>query len=138
MNDLTTIPVDGSRFEFTFAESGPFFDFKSGEQQMDRVDGRPLWLVVALFKEVGEDRSVGRGVGMVKVKVPSLTPFDVVLTPFSQISFDGLTARPYAMAQEGGRVNDGLTLTASGVTVVKPSANGAKPAKPIEQTPAAV
>lgn len=112
------VPVDTSRVETTYVETvGKMVD---GAQKVTRDDGRPIWAVRVLLREVGGAVEMARP-ELVEVAVPSNRDLAEVLDPFMPIVFDGLRCFPWVM--EG---RNGLAFSADGAKTVRPSANGTK------------
>ena len=132
------VPVDTSRVEMTFIESVPKMarDQKTGiSAQKLHADGRPVWAVRCLAREVGATVPENAKPELIEVGVPNPRDLGDVLDAFAPIAFDNLRVFPWAMGQDGGGVNSGLAYSADGCRTGKPSTNGAKP-KPAEQAAA--
>jgi len=85
-------------------------DTKSAEQVVR--DDIPQWSVTVLFVHAGKFLQL---TATVSAKTQPLK--DVPLN--TRVQFTNLVARPYGLAQAGGRVNAGLYFTADSVEVVK-------------------
>lgn len=113
------VPVDQSRVECVYVETvGKMAD---GAQKVTRDDGRPIWAVRVLLREVGGAVEMARP-ELVEVAVPNNRDLGEVLDAFQPISFDSLRCFPWVM--EG---RNGLAFSADGCKTGKPSTNGAKP-----------
>jgi hypothetical protein len=117
---MRSIPIDSNRLELTYFECVPAFD-QSGIQKTDRNDGRPIWSVRCLARQTDSTFKPE----LIEVRVASLTDLGQHLTPFTPVTFDNLTCRAWAMADDRGNgVRDGLSFTADGASTGKPSRNG--------------
>ena len=113
------VPVDHGRVECTYIETvGKMAD---GAQKVTRDDGRPIWAVRVLLREVGGAVELAKP-ELVEVAVPNNRDLGEVLDPFQPITFDGLRCFPWVM--EG---RNGLAFSADGCRTARPSTNGAKP-----------
>lgn len=124
------VPVDTSRVELVYVESVAKMarDNKTGiSAQKLHADGRPVWAVRCLAREVGSTVPENAKPELIEVAVPNPRDLGDVLDAFQPISFDNLRVFPWAMGQDGGGVNQGLAYSADGCKTGKSSKNGAAP-----------
>ena len=124
------VPVDTSRVELVYVESVPKMqrDQKTGiSAQKLHADGRPVWAVRCLAREVGATVPENAKPELIEVAVPNPRDLGEVLDAFVPISFDNLRVFPWAMGQDGGGVNQGLAYSADGCKTAKAKTNGTKP-----------
>ena len=124
------VPVDTSRVELIYVESVPKMarDQKTGiSAQKIHNDGRPVWAVRCLAREVGSTVPENAKPELIEVAVPNPRALAEVLDPFQPISFDNLRTFAWAMGQDGGGVNQGLAWSADGCKTIKAKTNGIKP-----------
>ena len=112
------VPVDHARLETIYVET--VGKMQDGAQKVAKDDGRPIWAVRVLIREVGAGVELAKP-ELVEVAVPSLRDLADVLTPFEPIAFDQLKVFPWSM---DGR--SGLAFSADGCRTGKPARNGAK------------
>ena len=120
---MKNLPIDCSALTFRTVEVVGHFDRDSGEQRTTRDGNVPIWNVRVIVQASGEAASKPE---ILEVRVASLTNLADVLPPFEVVTFDRLTARPWAMVNDG-RGNDGVTFSADGVSTGKPPKNGSEP-----------
>ena len=114
------VPVDHSRVECVYVETvGKMVD---GAQKVTKDDGRPVWAVRVLLREVGGAFADAKP-ELVEVAVPNLRDLGEVLDAFQPITFDNLRVFPWNMAGD----RNGLAYSADGCKTGKPSKNGSKP-----------
>ena len=118
------IPVAADRFEFLYIETAGLFDRESGVQRTDK-ENVPQWEVRCLVRQIGAEQRPE----LLPIKVASRRDLGEVLTPFSVVEFSDLMA--YAWVIHEGRGNDGVAFSASGVSMVKASKNGAAKSEPV-------
>ena len=123
---MRNLPIDCSQLIFRTVEVVGHYDRLTGEQRTTRDGAVPIWNVHVLVQ--GTDDAPSSKPEVLEVRVPSLSDLGTVLTPFEIMTFSSLSARPWAMVNDG-RGADGVTFSATGVQTVKASPNGVKPAK---------
>ncbi len=113
------VPVDTTRVETVYIET--VGKMQDGAQKVTRDDGRPIWAVRVLLREIGGGIE-GAKPELVEVAVPNPRDLGEVLDAFQPIQFDNLRCFPWVM--EG---RNGLAFSADGCKTGRPSTNGTKP-----------
>lgn len=118
------VPVDTSRLELRYVETVAK-STREGVQKL-HADGRPVWAVRCLAREIGSNVPENAKPEIIEVAIPNLRNLGEVLNEYALISFDNFRVFPWAMGQDGGGVNSGLAYSADGCATERPSTNGTK------------
>ncbi|WOF19438.1 hypothetical protein IHV82_01235 [Mycobacterium avium] len=108
---LTAVPVSMAATQLAVVEPKSKWnpETKTAEPQSN-ADNVPLWSVTVMFPHDGSMKQL-----TATIAAPSAPAFEVG----TQVRFNKLVARPYGIAQAGGRVNAGLYFTAESVEPAK-------------------